>query len=140
MDRVQNEKSETVSKRIDHLDMKGEESRQTIQEQANEHKRLIESLQYNLQTKTRDLTDSINTINNRFSILENTLEQFATAKGQNNVNGAMAKVVHKFADLLVSILVAATSLFQVVIQFLNAGASIAENKCVLIKLLDKLKS
>nr|VZI53542.1 unnamed protein product [Spirometra erinaceieuropaei] len=91
-----------------------------------EQRRALEPLEYQLATKTRDLQDILTTLNNKFNIMEKSVEQLASP-GRDQPR-ARQLFVHTLTDLGVSFFAFITALIQILIRFLNAGATVTQNR------------
>ncbi|KAL7064144.1 hypothetical protein AAHC03_04735 [Spirometra sp. Aus1] len=116
--------------RLEQLDVSAEELRQNFRQDMaairKEQRRALEPLEYQLATKTRDLQDILTTLNNKFNIMEKSVEQLASP-GRDQPR-ARQLFVHTLTDLGVSFFAFITALIQILIRFLNAGATVTQNR------------
>ncbi|KAA0194890.1 hypothetical protein FBUS_05835 [Fasciolopsis buskii] len=130
---LQNQKLSNAIARIEQLDATAEQSRQSLQHDLvnlhNEFRDGLYSLEYQLTTKTRDLSDNIATISNKVSIIEKPSEHGASGNANNSeLSRIRHKVLHYLTDLCVSLFALLTMLLQVIIRCLNLGAAVTENR------------
>ncbi|KAF7257206.1 hypothetical protein EG68_05916, partial [Paragonimus skrjabini miyazakii] len=132
---LQKQKLSDATARIEQLDATAEESRQAMQREMvllrTEFRDTLANLEYQLTTKTRDLSDSIATVSNKVSIIEKPLEQHTVAGAHGSDRAQIRqKVLHYLTDLCVSFFALLTMLLQVLIRFLNLGAVVTENRAL----------
>ncbi|KAF6778406.1 hypothetical protein AHF37_02834 [Paragonimus kellicotti] len=132
---LQKQKLSDATARIEQLDATAEESRQSMQREMvllrTEFRDTLANLEYQLTTKTRDLSDSIATVSNKVSIIEKPLEQHTVAGAHGSDRAQIRrKVLHYLTDLCVSFFALLTMLLQVLIRFLNLGAAVTENRII----------
>ncbi|KAF5401036.1 hypothetical protein PHET_05623, partial [Paragonimus heterotremus] len=132
---LQKQKLSDATARIEQLDATAEESRQSMQREMvllrTEFRDTLANLEYQLTTKTRDLSDSIATVSNKVSIIEKPLEQHTVAGAHGSDRAQIRrKVLHYLTDLCVSFFALLTMLLQVLIRFLNLGAVVTENRAL----------
>ncbi|THD26032.1 hypothetical protein D915_003201 [Fasciola hepatica] len=130
---LQNQKLSNAIARIEQLDATAEQSRQSLQHDLvnlhNEFRDGLYSLEYQLTTKTRDLSDNIATISNKVSIIEKPSEHGPSGGANNSeLSRIRHKVLHYLTDLCVSFFALLTMLLQVIIRCLNMGAVVTENR------------
>ncbi|KAF8561424.1 hypothetical protein P879_05901 [Paragonimus westermani] len=132
---LQKQKLSDATARIEQLDATAEESRQSMQREMvllrTEFRDTLANIEYQLTTKTRDLSDSIATVSNKVSIIEKPLEQHTVAGTHGSDRAQIRrKVLHYLTDLCVSLFALLTMLLQVLIRFLNLGAVVTENRAL----------
>lgn len=136
-ERLQKEKLENVTAWIVKLDAVAEGTVPDLQADVanlrNDLRVGLETLDYQLNSRTRVLTDNIATITNKVSIMEKPSDQHS-ASGHNGSELARIrdKVLHCLTDLCVSLFALLTMLLQVLIRCLNLGAVITENRTIAI--------
>ncbi|TPP63066.1 hypothetical protein FGIG_03549 [Fasciola gigantica] len=118
---LQNQKLSNAIARIEQLDATAEQSRQSLQHDLvnlhNEFRDGLYSLEYQLTTKTRDLSDNIATISNKVSIIEKPSEHGPSGGANNSeLSRIRHKVLHYLTDLCVSFFALLTMLLQVIIS------------------------
>ncbi|TNN11305.1 DNA methylase N 6 adenine specific isoform 2 [Schistosoma japonicum] len=130
---LQNQKLTDASSRIERLDAIAEESRQALPHELaairNEFHDSLYSVEYQVTTKIRDLSDNITSINNKVSMIEKPHDQ-SNALGAHGteLDRVRRKVLHYLTDLCVSFFALVTMLLQVLIRCLNLGAVLTENR------------
>ncbi|CAH8827488.1 unnamed protein product [Trichobilharzia szidati] len=131
---LQNQKLADASSRIERLDAIAEESRQALPHELaalrNEFHDSLYSVEYQVTTKIRDLSDNITSINNKVSMIEKPHDQSSTHGGSHGteLERVRRKVLHYLTDLCVSFFALVTMLLQVLIRCLNLGAVLTENR------------
>lgn len=141
---VANQKlGDTVAK-LEQLDASAEKLRQNVQQDLitirNEQKHALEPLKYQLSTETRDLRDMFTTLSNKVSLLEK-CERLSNLDREEP--RFLQSIANTMIDLFVSLVVFITTLVQMLIRFLNAGAALTNNRvsaivlnvCLLVLLL-----
>uniref|UniRef100_A0A0X3Q5Q1 Uncharacterized protein n=1 Tax=Schistocephalus solidus TaxID=70667 RepID=A0A0X3Q5Q1_SCHSO len=127
---VQNQTLTNAISRLEQLDVSAEELRQNFRQDMaairKEQRRALEPLEYQLATKTRDLQDILTTLNNKFNIMEKSVEQLSNPT--RDQPRARQLFVHTLTDLGVSFFAFITALIQILIRFLNAGATVTQNR------------
>ncbi|CAH8441527.1 unnamed protein product [Schistosoma rodhaini] len=130
---LQNQKLTDASSRIERLDAIAEESRQALPHELaairNEFHDSLYSVEYQVTTKIRDLSDNITSINNKVSMIEKPHDQSNTLDLHGTeLDRIRRKVLHYLTDLCVSFFALVTMLLQVLIRCLNLGAVLTENR------------
>ncbi|CAH8465651.1 unnamed protein product [Heterobilharzia americana] len=130
---LQNQKLIDASSRIERLDAIAEESRQALPHELttlrNEFHDSLYSVEYQVTTKIRDLSDNITSINNKVSMIEKPNDQSSTLGSHGTeLERVRRKVLHYLTDLCVSFFALVTMLLQVLIRCLNLGAVLTENR------------
>ncbi|CAH8487565.1 unnamed protein product [Schistosoma haematobium] len=130
---LQNQKLTDASSRIERLDAIAEESRQALPHELaairNEFHDSLYSVEYQVTTKIRDLSDNITSINNKVSMIEKPHDQSNTLESHGTeLDRVRRKVLHYLTDLCVSFFALVTMLLQVLIRCLNLGAVLTENR------------
>ncbi|BHF64001.1 hypothetical protein SprV_0200699800 [Sparganum proliferum] len=127
---LQKQQLTNATSRLEQLDVSAEELRQNFRQDMaairKEQRRALEPLEYQLATKTRDLQDILTTLNNKFNIMEKSVEQLASPS--RDQPRARQLFVHTLTDLGVSFFAFITALIQILIRFLNAGATVTQNR------------
>nr|CDS26269.1 hypothetical transcript [Hymenolepis microstoma] len=126
---VANQKlGDTVAK-LEQLDASAEKLRQNVQQDLitirNEQKHALEPLKYQLATETRDLRDMFTTLSNKVTILEKCERLSNLDRDQPRF---LQSIANTMIDLFVSLVVFITTLVQMLIRFLNAGAALTNNR------------
>ncbi|VUZ49410.1 unnamed protein product [Hymenolepis diminuta] len=141
---VANQKLGDAVARLEQLDASAEKLRQNVQQDLitirNEQKHALEPLKYQLATETRDLRDMFTTLSNKVTILEKCERLSNLDRDQPQM---LRSIANTLTDLLVSLVAFITTLIQMLIRFLNAGATVTNNRvsaivlnvCLLIFLL-----
>uniref|UniRef100_A0A0R3TWB5 Liprin-beta n=1 Tax=Rodentolepis nana TaxID=102285 RepID=A0A0R3TWB5_RODNA len=133
---VANQKlGDTVAK-LEQLDASAEKLRQNVQQDLitirNEQKHALEPLKYQLATETRDLRDMFTTLSNKVAMLEKCERLSNLDRDQPRL---LQSIANTMIDLFVSLLVFITTLVQMLIRFLNAGATVTNNRYVLLNFM-----
>ncbi|KAL5971203.1 hypothetical protein TSMEX_001062 [Taenia solium] len=141
---VQNQKLGDAVARLEQLDASAEKLRQNVQQDLivmrNEQKHALEPLNYQLATETRDLRDMFTTLSNKVMILEKCERLLNLDRDQPQM---LRSIANTLTDLVVSLVAFVTTLIQMLIRFLNAGATVTNNRgsaivlnvCLLVFLL-----
>ncbi|KAL5110338.1 hypothetical protein TcWFU_005034 [Taenia crassiceps] len=141
---VQNQKLVDAVARLEQLDASAEKLRQNVQQDLivirNEQKHALEPLNYQLATETRDLRDMFTTLSNKVMILEKCERLLNLDRDQPQM---LRSIANTLTDLVVSLVAFVTTLIQMLIRFLNAGATVTNNRgsaialnvCLLVFLL-----
>ncbi|KAH9282918.1 hypothetical protein ECG_03923 [Echinococcus granulosus] len=141
---VQNQKLVDAVARLEQLDASAEKLRQHVQQDLivirNEQKHALEPLNYQLATETRDLRDMFTTLSNKVMILEKCERLSNLDRDQPQM---LRSIANTLTDLVVSLVAFVTTLIQMLIRFLNAGATVTNNRgsaivlnvCLLVFLL-----
>ncbi|CAL8100654.1 unnamed protein product [Calicophoron daubneyi] len=133
---LQKQRLANATARIEQLDATSEESRQTLQHDfvnlRNELRDGLYSLEYQVTTKTRDLSDNITTLSNKISMLEKPFDQISSSGPGSDLARIRHKVLHTLTDLCVSFFALITMLLQLFIRCLNLGAVVTENRALAI--------
>ncbi|VDD80402.1 unnamed protein product [Mesocestoides corti] len=130
--------------RLEQLDASAEKLRQNVQQDLisirNEQKHALEPLKYQLATETRDLRDMFTTLSNKVTIMEKCERLSNLDRDQPQ---ALRLIANTMTNLVVSLFAFITALIQILIRFLNAGATVTNNRvsaivlnvCILVFLL-----
>lgn len=126
-DELQGQKLANAVARLESLDSNTEEWHYNLKQQLDQlstnSRTAMDALQYQLVTKTRDLDDAVTTVGNKVTNLENSMDRNSWEQTHDR-----QIMFHSLADLAVSLFAFITSLIQVLMRFLNAGATVTHNR------------